>query len=135
MDSEALAGLAIIAQGPAWTLYRCPNVLLVRFHGDIDDDASAAWRAAAQKSIDSDGWPRFAFVEPTDGHATTSLSSRMRTAAFLRDTARHVETVTIVSDRMSTFVIKTILRAAGAGNVELVDSTLAPAHLARLRAL
>ena len=78
---------------------------------------------------------RGAFVAPTEGHAITSLASRMRTAAFLRLTAKNVERVTIVTSQHASFVIKTILRTAGAANVELVDVERAPEHLARLRAL
>jgi hypothetical protein len=127
------AGLTVIAQGATWTLYREPHLLLVRFFGELDDEASAAWRTAAQANIDAVGWPRIAFVAPTEGTAATSLGSRMRSAAFLRHTARHVERVVIVSSHTTSFVIKTVLRAAGAANVELVDVAEAPACLARAR--
>jgi hypothetical protein len=134
VNAEDVSDLPVLARGESWTLYREPTLMLVRFHGLIDDAASAAWRAEAQKSFDADGFPRFAFVAPTGGHATTSLSSRMRTVQFLQYTAKHTESVTIVSDHASSFVIRTILRAAGAANVRLIDIADAKRTLTALRA-
>lgn len=133
MIDDDFAGIPVLGHGATWTLYRDPRLLLVRFRGDIDDAASAEWRGLAEKNIAEVGWPRVAFVAPTDGHAVTSLGSRMRTAALLRRTAQNVERVIIVSSREASFVIKTMLRAAGASNVELVDVADAAACLARLR--
>lgn len=134
MKAADVADMPIIAQGAAWTLYRDgARVMLVRFHGVIDDDASNAWRAAAQASFDKDGFPRVAFVAPSEGSAATTLVSRMKTAAFLRYTAQHVERVIIESNRETTFVIRTILRTAGAANVSLVDVDGSLAELKHIR--
>lgn len=122
MDAALFAGCERIGGGPSWTLYRERDlVLVVRFHGEIDDDASAAWRACAAAHVEARGWPRVGLVAPTDGHATSSLASRMKTVAFLRMSASHFERVVILSDANASFVIKTMLRAAGVANVSLVD--------------
>src|SRR5688572_18721300 len=134
MRADQVGDLPILAHGATWTLYREPALMLVRFHGDVDDEASATWRNIARKNFDEAGFPRFAFVSPTEGTASTTLGSRMRTAAFLRFTAQNVERVTIVSNRETTFIVRTMLRAAGASNVVLVAVADAPAELARQRA-
>jgi hypothetical protein len=132
-SGDVFSGMPILAGGTRWTLYREPRVLALQFLGDIHDDDSLAWQTAAKKNVDDIGWPRFAFVEPTQGHAVTSLPSRMRTAAFLRMAARNVERIAIVSVRNTSFMINTILRVAGAANVVLVDAAEAERELERMR--
>lgn len=132
MDS-VFADLRVVASGPAWTLYRDGSaVFVVRYHGDIDDEASDAWRAAAADNVGAEGWPRNGLVAPTEGAAVNSLSSRMRTAAFLRRCCQHLTRVVILDDNHG-FVAKTIMRAAGIDNVQLRPVDDATAILAELR--
>jgi len=133
MDS-VFAGLRIVGSGPAWTLYRDGDaVFVVRYHGDIDDDASQAWRTAAGNNVIAEGWPRHGLVAPTEGAAVNSLASRMRTAAFLRRCCHHLERVVILGDDHNSFVARTIMRAAGMDNAELRPVSEAAAILAELR--
>jgi hypothetical protein len=114
--------LRIVGSGEAWTLYREGDVFVVRYHGPIDDDASTAWREAAIANVTVEGWPRGGIVAPTEGAAVNSLSSRMRTASFLRRCAQVLSRVVILNDDKMNFVVKTILRAAGLANVEVLPA-------------
>lgn len=126
--------MEVIATGATWRIYRDGARLLVtRFLGEIDDDASNAWRAAAAVSFEAHGWTRFGIVASTEGRATSSLASRMRSVAFLRLAATKMERVVILGDANSSFVIKTIMRAAGLPNVEMVDVAHAADVLASMR--
>lgn len=132
MDS-VFADLRIVDTGPTWTLYRDGDALfVVRYHGDIDDDASDAWRAAALANVEAEGWPRHVMVAPTEGAAVNFLASRIRTAAFLRRCCQQLTSVVILDDHKG-FVARTIMRAAGINNVEL-HPVVAAAVLAELRA-
>ncbi len=126
--------MRIIGSGEAWKLYRDGDVFVVRYHGAIDDDASTAWREAAIANVTLEGWPRGGIVAPTEGTAVNSLSSRMRTASFLRRCSQELSRVVILTDDKMNFVIKTILRAAGLDNVEVVPADEATRVLAEMRA-
>ncbi len=121
MDSM-FAQLRIIASGETWKLYRDGGLFVVRFHGPIDDHASNAWRAAAIANVNLEGWPRGGIVAPTEGAAVNSLASRMRTASFLRRCSQELSRVVILNDEKMNFVVKTILRAAGLDNVEVLPA-------------
>jgi hypothetical protein len=133
MDS-VFGHLRVIGSGETWKLYREGDVFVVRYHGPIDDDASNAWREAALANVRAEGWPRGGIVAPTEGAAVNSLSSRMRTAAFLRRCSQELSRVVILTDDKMNFVIKTILRAAGIDNVEVVTADEAPRILAEMEA-
>lgn len=132
-DPRALPGLRLLGADAHWIVERGDGVVVVRFFGDFTDADSDAWKRVAKESFDREGYPRFGYVDPTGGVAVTTLSSRMKTTAFLKETAQHMERVVMVTDTRSSFVVRTVFRAAGMPNVSLVDRSGADEALATLR--
>ena len=133
-DAEALAfaGEVTVASGAGWSLHRSSRVLRVRLWGQIDDATSDTWRAAAGAHLAAQGYPAFGFVDTRAVQQVASLQARLRSAAFLRACAEHMQEVVLVqSDAQVHFVLRVILRVAARSNVRLV--TPSEARTAALR--
>jgi hypothetical protein len=137
---EPLPQLDIIGQGTpvpgkgSFLVQRGPHVLSVLLEGEIVDAVSDAWRACAQKSFDESGYTTFGYVDAIRAKVAQSLGARMRSAAFMRRSADRMKRVVLVSaDVNVSFVMRTIMRAAGVGNVTLVEPSPALAVLAAMR--
>ena len=124
-----------VAGKGTFLIQRNPHVICVLLGGEVVDEVSDGWRALCQKSFDADGYPTFGYVDVTQGTVAQSLGARMRSAAFMRRSADRLRRIVMVSgkDVKVGFVIRTIMRAAGVGNVHLVDAQTAPAALDALR--
>lgn len=140
MALEPFAHLDIIGQGtPApgkgsFLVQRGVHVLTVQLEGEIVDAVSDAWRACAQKSFDDAGYTTFGYVDAVRAKVAQSLGARMRSAAFMRRSADRMTRVLLVSaDANVSFVMRTIMRAAGVGNVTLVEPTPALVALDAMR--
>lgn len=125
----AIAGLEVIAETPAWCVARGEHVYVVVLDGVIDDAASAAWQRAAGDDLQARGYPRFGFVLSVLGTSKTTLSNRMKTAAFTRAAAAAMQRLVIVADTHQSFVIHSIMRVTGLSNVRFVGAQDAAAVL------
>lgn len=134
MRTIYLEGLQTAASAPTWTIARNQHLIAIAICGDIDDAISEAWRAAMQASFDSAGYPPFGFVDAIDSRATNSLSTRMHSAAFLRNCARHMQRIAVCASAPTGFAVRAMMRVAGMGNVCMVDDDKAPAVWQALRA-
>jgi hypothetical protein len=112
-----------VADKGSWAIQRNQNVVCVLLDGVIVDEVSEGWRARCQKSFDEDGYPPFGYVDARTASVAQTLPARMRAAAFMRRSAERMKRIVLVSGREGTvgFVMKTVMRAAGVGNVVLVD--------------
>ena len=140
MALEPLPHLEVIGQGTpvsgkgSFIVQRGAHVLSVCFEGEIVDAISDAWRACAQKSFDEHGYTSFGYVDAARAKAAQSLGARMRSASFMRRSCDRMKRVLLVSaDAQVSFVMRTVMRAAGVGNVTLVEPTPALAALAAMR--
>jgi hypothetical protein len=142
MDRVALVkGLRMVLVSDFVTIARDAQVVVVLLRGDIDDDKSDRWRAAVAQSFVEDGRPPYAIVDTSAAIATSTLPTRMRTAAFLRENAQRMKSVAIVASTSTGFAVKATMRVAGLGNVRFIedahaDDALAPLlnEIARTRA-
>lgn len=117
---DALARVPVFERGTGFTIRRVPSVVVVHLEGAITDPVSDAWRAACQRCYDVDGWPPFGFVHAVDGQSVGSLQGKLRSAAFMRRSAERLRRIALVSNAQGSFVIKSVMRVAGAANVELL---------------
>jgi hypothetical protein len=113
----------IVERAPRRTLWREPGFLFVKLLGDIDDEHSVAWRRAVDAHTAACGWPPFMALDVSEALAVNSMSMRLQSAAWARNTLRHIEDGTIYTagNQRSSFVIKTVLRVAGMPNVHVVS--------------
>jgi hypothetical protein len=137
---DPLLHLEVIGQGTpvegkgCFLLQRNAHVIAVQLEGEIVDEVSEGWRAMCQQSFDELGYPPFGYVDATGARVAQSLGVRMRSAAFMRKSAERMTRVALVSaDAHVGFVIRAIMRAAGVGNVQLVDAQAGAAALADMR--
>lgn len=137
MALEPLPHLEVIGEGApvpgkgAFIVQRGAPVLSVCLEGEIVDTVSDAWRACAQKSFDEHGYTSFGYVDAARAKAAQSLGARMRSAAFMRRSCDRMKRVLLVSaDPQVSFVMRTVMRAAGVGNVGLIEQGAALAALA-----
>jgi hypothetical protein len=137
---EPLPHLDIVGQGtPApgkgsFIVQRGAHVLSVCLDGEIVDAVSDAWRACAQKTFDENGYTTFGYVDAVRAKVAQSLGARMRSAAFMRRSADRMKRIILVSaDVNVSFVMRTIMRAAGVGNVTLAEPAPALLALAAMR--
>jgi hypothetical protein len=129
---EPVPGLNVIARGTpvpgagSYLLQRNENVIGVFLEGPIVDAVSDAWRGDCQKSFDADGYPQFGYVDATRAKVAQSLAIRMRSAAFMRTSAGKMKSVFLVAAEANvSFVMRAIMRAAGVGNVHLIEPAAA----------
>ncbi len=134
MNSAVVADRPVVSKTEHWLITRAPGLLVVVLHGEIDDVASDGWRAVCADNFATAGHPRFAFVDTSRALGVATLPARMRSAGFLRTSARQMESVALVAGVQTTFLIKTVMRVAGLQNVHLVDDSHAAAVLARFEA-
>ncbi len=127
-DESVTAGLDLVDAGAAYAVARNEHVIVVHLWGDVTDAVSDAWRTATQASYDRDGTPAFGFVHTTGGRSVGSLQGKMRSAAFMRRSAERMKRIALVGNVQGSFVIKSVMRVAGASNVELIP----PADAARV---
>lgn len=130
--TAATTGLDMVATAPAWCIARGERVFVVVLDGVIDDVASTAWQKAAGDDLRARGYPRFGFVLSVSGTSDTTLSNRMKTAAFTRAAAAAMQKVVIVANTHQSFVIHSIMRVAGIANVRFIGPSEGPAVLAAL---
>ena len=128
--ATAIAGLHVVASGPAWCVARGEHVYVIVLDGIIDNAVSIAWQRAAGDDLRAHGYPRFGFVLSVTGKSETTLGNRMTTAGFTRAAAAAMQRLVIVANTHQSFVIHSIMRVAGIPNVRFVGTSEAPAVLA-----
>ena len=65
--------------------------------------------------------PACAIVDTTRVIPTSTLAARMRSTAFLRQSALQMKSVSLIVSSQTSFVIKTVMRVAGLTNVHFVE--------------
>jgi hypothetical protein len=131
--AKDLQGLTVVAASAHHTLARTADLLVVTLEGEIGDAESDAWRAAARATFLADGVPTFALVDTTRVIPTSTLPARMRSAAFLRESALQMKSVSLIVSSETSFVIKTVMRVAGLKHVHFVEAKHAEGALAAYR--
>lgn len=132
--ATAIAGLDVIARGDRWAVARNSRVMVVVLDGDITDDVSETWQAAAQLNIDEVGHSTFGFVVALDAKCMTSLGNRVRTAGFIRRRSKTMKHIVLCTDVQAGFVIHSVLRVAQIDNVHFIDESQGQRVLTALRA-
>lgn len=115
-------GLRLVADTERYRIGRSATLIVVVLRGEIDDVTSDAWRDVVQRDFDANGAPQFGYVDTRDAIPTSSLAARMRSAAFLRRCAQRMTCIALVVSDKTSFMIKTVLRVAGMGNVHFVEA-------------
>ena len=131
---DVTAGLDTVGRGPCFAVARNADVIVIHLWDQITDDVGTAWRAVAQASYDKEGYPPFGFVYAIDGNSVGTLQGKVRSAAFMRTSAAAMKRIGLVSNVQGSFVIKSVMRVAGAKNVELVSPDACDAVLSAMKA-
>jgi hypothetical protein len=112
--------------GDCYSVSRNDHVILIKLWGEVTDVVNENWRRATQSTFDRDGYPPFGFVDAYDGRSVGSLQGKMRSADFMRKSAARMKRIALVGNTQGSFVIKAVMRVAGAANVELITAEQAP---------
>jgi hypothetical protein len=126
-------GLRECGRGHNFVVARNEHVIVILLWSAITDDVNHAWRTVTQRSYDSEGYPPFGFVHATNGQSVGTLQGKMRSAAFMRASSQRMKRIALVADVVGSFVVKSVMRVAGASNVELVTPSSAPAILDEMK--
>lgn len=131
---DPLAGLRVVADTERYRVARNNDLIVIVLRGDIDDALSDEWRGVVQACFDSEGIPPFGYVDTRAAIPISTLPARMRSAAFLRRNAMQMKSVAMIVSDKTSFMIRTVLRVAGLGNVHFVEAKDADVAFARLKA-
>lgn len=108
------------------TVWREPQLILVRLVGEIDDEASQEWRSRVAAEM-ARGAPRFVAFDMHDANPRNSMSTRFQVAAFARDLVKRVEWVVLLmpSNVGAGLVVRLIMGIVSAAHVSAVTSKVA----------
>lgn len=108
------------------TVWREPQLILVRLAGEIDDEASQEWRSRVAAEM-ARGAPRFVAFDMHDANPRNSMSTRFQVAAFARDLVKRVEWVVLLmpSNVGAGLVVRLIMGIVSAAHVSAVTSKAA----------
>ncbi len=113
-------------QSSTCTVWREPQLILVRLSGEIDDKASQEWRDRLTAEM-ARGAPRFVAFDMHDANPRNSMSTRFQVAAFARDMVKRVEWVVLLmpSNVGAGVVVRLIMSIVAAAHVSAVTSRAA----------
>ncbi|MEW5855699.1 MAG: hypothetical protein AB2A00_43390 [Myxococcota bacterium] len=116
----------VVGTAQQFTIWRQGDLVAMEVHGLVDDKVSDAWRAALGAEFRRQGHPRFYAMDVSLSQPRYSVPAHFRTAAFVRETLKHVEHAVVRVPRAGTaaLVAESVLTVVGMGNIRLVSDVL-----------